>query len=265
MSLNIGLIYQEGPIARSYLEVLNFKKIKISKLYCLNKNWFLTGNIKSRIKFYTINSFAIKFLSNKNNLLFLKNLQEYFNLSENFFQNIYLEKIMKISMYDYDFVGTSLNTEKFIKTLKKDNNRILLNSSNLIFKNVLKYKKNILHIHPGYLPEIRGADASLWSILKLNCYSSTAFYINNNIDEGKILYREKFPIKKFKLFKIYNASDLNKIWFSFIDPAIRSSNLINLIDKKKILSEPDINNVDGKYYSFMDDKKKNSILKEILL
>ena len=265
MNLNFGLIFQEGPIARSYLEVLHFKKIKINKLYYLNNNPLLLGNLNSRIKFYTINSFAIKFLSTKKNISFLKNLENYFNLNENFFHNIYLNNIIKLSTFDYDFVGTSLNSDKFIKTLKKDKNEILINTSNQIYKDILNHKKNILHIHPGFLPNIRGADASLWSILKLNCFSSSAFYINKKIDEGKILYREKFPYKKFKLDTTHNSNDLNKIWFSFIDPAIRSSNLINLIDKKKLSLDPEIDNVEGAYYSFMDNEKKINILKELLL
>ena len=77
------------------------------------------GNLNSRIKFYTINSFAIKFLSTKKNISFLNNLENYFNLNENFFHNIYLNNIIKLSTFDYDFVGTSLNSDKFIKTLKK--------------------------------------------------------------------------------------------------------------------------------------------------
>ena len=47
MNLNFGLIFQEGPIARSYLEVLHFKKIKINKLYYLNNNLLLLGNLNT--------------------------------------------------------------------------------------------------------------------------------------------------------------------------------------------------------------------------
>ncbi|WP_440614283.1 hypothetical protein [Candidatus Pelagibacter sp. HIMB1748] len=262
MTFNIGLIFQEGPIARSYLEVLSLKKIKINKLYYLNNNLLFSGYLNSRIKFYTTNSFAIKFLSVKNNISFLKNLQNYFHLSEDFFQNIYLNKIIKLSKFNCDFVGESLNSDKFIQSLKKDNNEILLNTTNKIYKDILNYKNNILHIHPGFLPDIRGADASLWSILKLNCFSSSAIYINKKIDEGKILYREKLAYKKFKLDNIYSENDLHKIWFSFIDPAIRSSNLMNILENNILLSEPKIENIEGEYFSFMENKSKINLLKD---
>ena len=36
---------------------------------------------------------------------------------------------------------------------------------------------SFIHIHPGYLPDIRGADCLLWSIMLANYPSATSFFI----------------------------------------------------------------------------------------
>ena len=56
---------------------------------------------------------------------------------------------------------------------------------------IFKTGKNFIHIHPGYLPEVRGADGLLWSIKEYNKIGVSSFIMNHKIDSGEIIFREK--------------------------------------------------------------------------
>ena len=78
------------------------------------------------------------------------------------------------------------------------NSKLALIYAQNVKNEILNTKSKFVHIHPGYLPYVRGADAILWSIKKYNEYASTSFIINKNIDAGDIIYQEKF--KFFRTF-----------------------------------------------------------------
>lgn len=53
--------------------------------------------------------------------------------------------------------------------------------------------KNPIHIHPGFLPDVRWADCVLWSQLLANRPSTTAFYLAPGIIIGDLLYSAWLP------------------------------------------------------------------------
>jgi methionyl-tRNA formyltransferase len=55
------------------------------------------------------------------------------------------------------------------------------------------------HVHPGYLPDIRGADCTLWSSIIAGCTSATCFYMAPGIDTGDIILARCLPKIKFKI------------------------------------------------------------------
>ena len=54
----------------------------------------------------------------------------------------------------------------------------------------------IINFHPGLIPEARGLDAMLWSIYKGIPLGVTAHLIDDRIDAGRIIIKEKIPIYK---------------------------------------------------------------------
>ena len=88
------------------------------------------------------------------------------------------------------------------KRTHKDNNPVLLNvfinqrllgTTNwfddlsiffilIIKKNVLNTGNNFYHFHPGYIPEMKGADISLRSVFYRNHIGCSFFQINEKID-----------------------------------------------------------------------------------
>lgn len=54
----------------------------------------------------------------------------------------------------------------------------------------------IINFHPGIIPEARGLDAMFWSIYKGIPLGVTAHLIDDRIDAGRIIIKEKIPIYK---------------------------------------------------------------------
>jgi len=52
----------------------------------------------------------------------------------------------------------------------------------------------IVNFHPGFIPEVRGLDAVLWSIIKSVPLGVTAHLIDENVDAGTILVKRKIPL-----------------------------------------------------------------------
>jgi methionyl-tRNA formyltransferase len=52
-------------------------------------------------------------------------------------------------------------------------------------------KRGCINIHPGYLPDTRGYNPNVWSIVEGLPAGATIHYMNENIDEGDIIARTK--------------------------------------------------------------------------
>ena len=213
---NISLIFSENPIARGYLYLLLKKKITENKvIYLDNKLTFNKFFLK--LKYNLIYKNTKKYLKSKNVLKFIKNIEQYFNLDDNFlidmynFENIF--KFKNINFAKHSDINNKLNIE-FFKNLNEKN---FLNSTNKILKNIFSSNKNFFHIHPGYLYEIRGADGTLNSIKYYNQIGASFFLMNKKIDSGKIIKRFKKNFDKigFPESSEFNTLELYNIWFSF--------------------------------------------------
>lgn len=58
------------------------------------------------------------------------------------------------------------------------------------------FKIGIINFHPGLIPEARGLDAMLWSILHDIPLGVTAHLIDERVDAGRILIKHQIPIYK---------------------------------------------------------------------
>lgn len=91
-----------------------------------------------------------------------------------------------------------------------------------------------LHIHPGHLPEIRGADGLLWSLLVRSKPGASCFYMNPGLDMGDLIFAHDVPKPVFHLpSNIVRPDDqtLYRILFSYCDPLLRATVLMRFIQK----------------------------------
>ncbi len=272
MKNNLALIFFENPISRSYLKICNIRNFKFKKIIVLRKKSFLPKSVTNIYSFNKMNYYPIQFLKKKTYSSIASQISQFFSYPNNFFEEVYKNNSIENYGEKIDFINTdNINSETFIKSLREDSNLIYLNTGKKIYKNSLDYNFKIIHIHPGYLPNVRGADASLWNIKKLNCFSATSFFMSKKIDDGQILNKSIYEYPKVKLENFNNIQtiELYRFWFSFIDPIIRSKHfddyiLGNQSNEEKIYdSKKKIENK-NEYFSFMDELNIKDTIKRIV-
>ena len=65
----------------------------------------------------------------------------------------------------------------------------LINSQNIV-------KDKIINSQPGLVPSVKGLDAFKWSILKNINVGNTLHFINENVDDGRIISLVETPVTK---------------------------------------------------------------------
>ena len=267
---NISLIFSENPIARAYLYLFFKENLISNKIIYLNQK-VIFNNFFLKLIFNSNFKNTKKYLRSKNVLLFIKNVEKYFNLSENFLIEMYnFENILKFKNIHFA-KSNDINNNNNVQYFKEIDQQNFLNTGNKILKNILDTNKNFYHIHPGYLYQIRGADGTLNSIKQFNEIGASCFLIDKRIDTGKILkrFRMKFDKISFPGNKEFNSYDLYQIWFSFFDPALRVSMLKKILDENinlNIFEKINLETEENKYFSFIDKKEiKDLFSKKIFI
>tara|TARA_Y100000590_G_scaffold33049_1_gene36248 strand:- start:57 stop:884 length:828 start_codon:yes stop_codon:yes gene_type:complete len=272
MKKDLALIFFENPISRCYLQVCKLRNFKFNKIIVLENKKFIPNYISRIYNFQKMNYYPLLFLKNKIYEDTTKKIADYFSYPEDFFTSSYKNDSLYNFANDIEFVNTdNINSEIFVKSLLKKKNLNYLNTGKKIYKEPLNHNLKILHIHPGYLPNIRGADASLWNMEKLNCLGATSFLMTKKIDEGSIVSKSFYNYPRIKLNNFANIEikELYRFWFSFIDPIIRSRHFDDYILESKSEENNLFNlnkEVDDKneYFSFMDNTNVKNIIRRVL-
>ena len=126
-----------------------------------------------------------------------------------------------------------------------------------------------LHVHPGFLPEVRGADGLLWSMVTRGCPGASCFKMAPGIDCGDIVAAAEFPPLMFDISGYSRPSDklLYRAIFSFYDPILRAILLTRTImdveaklDRLPIARQ-DLSN--GVTYHFMHEHIRRQALRTV--
>ena len=124
-----------------------------------------------------------------------------------------------------------------------------------------------LHIHPGFLPDIRGADCALWSLLLAGHTSATCFYLSPGIDTGDIICPHWLPKLSFYVNETgIELQSTYRIVYSFLDPWVRAFVLRDItINNQKfdaLASTPQLEK-DGITFHFMHQRLQDSIFRKL--
>ncbi len=106
-----------------------------------------------------------------------------------------------------------------------------------IVKNSKLLKKKLLHCHPGDLPKFKGSTTIHYTIILKQKICVTLFFMNKEIDGGKIVYKKYFKYPK-------NLDDIEKNF----DDKIRTLTLIEYLKSPKSYKFKKINNSSIPYY-----------------
>ncbi len=97
-----------------------------------------------------------------------------------------------------------------------------------------------LHVHPGMLPFVRGADGLLWSMLVRGNPAASCFYMARGIDRGNIITASEYPTLQFSVPERNRPDDqmLYRALFAFYDPLLRAHLLVqHVLSKGQPLAE----------------------------
>jgi hypothetical protein len=266
---NLSILVDDNPISRAYIQFLIDKKILFeTPLYLIKNNLkILPNSFTSRLNFRNNNLYPLKYLKIKRINQFIDYVESFFQVRNNFLKDMYQhENIYQISK-KIDFVHSkSVNSNNVLSKLNK--NLTYINTSNQIYKEILKTNIKFVHIHPAILPDIRGADGSLYMYKLYESFGASSFFMSKNIDQGKIIsqYIRKFENFKFDLLSTFGIKDIYRLWFSFVDPLIRLiefekiiSNDINFLIKQNDLKKDN----KGSYFSYMTNDQINIIFSKL--
>jgi len=92
-------------------------------------------------------------------------------------------------------------------------------------------RTRLLHVHPGHLPHVRGADGLLWSLLVRGRPGASLFYLAAGIDTGPIIAtRESPPIEcALPASERLDDASLYRAVFAFCDPVLRAEILASAL------------------------------------
>ena len=159
--------------------------------------------------------------------------------------NNYSDQVEYITAWNYqDF--------SFQKRLFKDKKTFYLyTNGGIVPRKIFDENIKILHVHPGIVPDIRGSDCLLWSLLEREKLGYSCFFMNAGIDTGDVLYQQEFdPIRFPKLFPLYEnySQDVYTSLLKAFDPHFRGKILVSTIQA-----------VNGNL-DLLEGKKQNSLL-----
>ncbi len=227
----ISIIIDDGPISRAYLKLFLDENYKFQNIFYLS-NFYFTKNFSIFLNSYKNNFHPLRFLKNNKLENLIEQFQSYFGFEKNFCLSMYnlnINKCFKVNHIN----SNNINSINVLSELDKFENTLYLNTTKQILKKKILSKYQFIHIHPGYLPNIRGMDGSLWNYFIRSKFGVSSFVMAEGIDTGKIILREELEKKEFNfpIYKSLKAEELRRIWYSFFDPLLRAYHLKKLIKK----------------------------------
>ena len=204
--MKLGIILTPSVRSKAYIQKIIKNKFSLSEIIFLNDKKiepiFDNEEISKSIESGFDISKSVKSTLKENNLVFTE-----FN-----FVDINHQKLI-------DFISNS-KSDVFIFT-----------GGGILREEILNTGKKFIHLHPGIVPKYRGSTCFYYSMINENKCGVTAYFMDKNIDTGKIILQVSF--------KHPNHKFIDNVYDSFI----RSETLVevlknNLLDSKNFKEQP---------------------------
>jgi len=282
--LPIDVLFYENPIGRAYLEMLHSLRLKPRRLIHLIPERDIVNKKKIgkflplilRHKYiHAIQSLKISYWPK----YLLKKHENNCNiLFDELHRTLHIKKRSIMGLVKFNSLETfcdevvrvlydSFEDKRFLDTIKKSPSEfILYTGGGIIPKKIFDHTgAKLLHVHPGYLPDIKGADCFYWSSMLAGRPSATCFIMNSGIDTGDIINAQFLPkLKLPKATQKLSEKMLYRLIYSFIDPWLRA-----VILRDTILKTNKFNSVmsskqdysDGITFHYMHKKMRKQVIK----
>lgn len=282
----LAVLFYEGPIARAYLETirsLGFQPEKIIELIPSRDlstrkklgKWLPSGLRKNYIA--SIQRSKIHYWPKQIRKVYTgpvenieKEIADRFLFSQETLSNA--RSLLPLTTYCNDITSLiidGLDDSRLKQCISgTDIDSLLFTGGGLVPASLTGlHRPRLLHIHPGHLPDIRGADCVLWSTLLTGHTSASCFYMAPGIDTGDIIKAGWLPGLSFNTdLTGLDSRTLYRMVYGFIDPWVRA-----YILREVVSVNTEFNNVEsvrqdeetGTTYHFMHDKMKDVAFKRL--
>lgn len=188
---NLGMIVQDTLRTRAYLQMLLYPGLNPAKVIIIE-------NQKDKDA-----------------------LEKHFN--NPFFQaNESVQETLIKANIPFEIVQSeNFNTPQVVEALRRQKEKYyIFSGSGILKEEILSTGKKLIHVHPGWLPDFRGSTCFLYSLLSQAKCHATAFFMEAEIDTGKVIIKEKFlpPSPDLDIDRVY-------------DPVIRAKLLVKVCQK----------------------------------
>lgn len=128
---------------------------------------------------------------------------QYFDLSEPLIKSLSTSGIPFSIVMNKDINSSDMQEQ--IKKLKQDYVIYSGYGGYILKPDLFKLGKRFIHIHAGLLPAYRGSTTVYYSMLQEDYIGATVLFLNEKIDEGDIIYRERFatPVQSVNIDYVY--------------------------------------------------------------
>jgi methionyl-tRNA formyltransferase len=144
-----------------------------------------------------------------------------FNEKEHILKTIYDNNI------EYTLVKTlDINSKIVIDEVEKIEDNYIIYSGpggTILRKDILSKEKKFIHVHPGWIPQFRGSTTIYYSMLVDSTVGASVIIFEEGIDEGPVLYKQK-----------YNIIEKNIDFDYVLDPLVRTKTLIEFFKRNRI-------------------------------
>lgn len=120
---------------------------------------------------------------------------------------------------EFNFVD--INHPKLIHFLSQsESDTFIFTGGGILRDEILNCGKQFIHFHPGIVPQYRGSTCFYYSILNEKKCGVTAFFMDKNLDTGKIIFQKSFDPP--------NHEFIDNVYDSFI----RSETMVEVLKNK---------------------------------
>ncbi len=252
--LPMTVLFHEGPIARAYLEALHHLGFRLDKIIHLVSSrdlasgkpigrWLPKGlrcDYAASIQKSRIHHWPKRLAAQHSAMVgaFNKGVESQFGFPNSVIADA--SALHNLSRYSDDVESIIVehladdNLHDYLSSLPES--VFLYTGGGIVPAKILNIPRHrFIHVHPGYLPDIRGADCVLWSSLLRGRLSASCFYMAPGIDVGDIILSCWLP--NFKIRCSADGVDILLLYrtvFSYLDPWVRAYTLRKVIEKHQI-------------------------------
>ncbi len=275
-TLPLTVLFYEGPIARAYLETIASLGLRPRKIVHLvskanlatgreTLRWLptalrkpLAASMQRNQIFHWPNAIARRFPDEVSAII--RAVATNFDFAETTIRNAQVNKPLIEYCSDVELVLIeNLRDPVLLDYLSNETDReFLFTGGGIVPPDLLAIPDaRFIHVHPGFLPDIRGADGLLWSILTNGCPSASAFYMAPGIDTGAVLLRRWLPAIRIPLQSDIDVLTRYRVAYALIDPWVRCRVLREVLRSNVTFSNIEAfgqNEMDGITYHFMHER-----------